>query len=222
MPSNASWPRSGPSRNGRSRSPPTWRRWCLSSRNGTEAAVIQKQYANRQLGAFRSQLLQAYAEFDIAVHEEEKTAALHKEKIIGEHPAFVAKHNREAAQAKFEGSLEQTKFDANQQALVATQAVRLAEAAVIDAAQRLRILGVTEDITTLLANAAEASVAKLADEDVVAYPITAPFDGTVIAKSAVPSQRAEPSDILFTLADVSTVWVSADVPESDFGLIPQL
>ena len=148
----------------------------------TEASIIEKQYAQRPLGSFRGQLMQAYADFDIAVHEEEKTAALHKEKIIGEHLAFVAKHTREGAQAKYQGAIEQARFDANQQSLVANQQVRLAEAAVIDAAQRLRILGVAEDIDALLAKADEASVGRLADEDVVAYPIVAPFDGTIIVK----------------------------------------
>ena len=92
----------------------------------------------------------------------------------------------------------------------------------IDAAQRLRILGVTEDIDALLADADKVSIAKLADEDVVAYAIAAPFNATVTARSAVPSQKAKMSDVLFTLTDVSTVWVSHDVPESNFGLIPRL
>jgi RND family efflux transporter MFP subunit len=166
--------------------------------------------------------LQAYAEFDMAAHEEEKTAGLFKKEIIGEHPAFMAKHTREGTQAKYEGAIEQAKFDANQQSLVANQQVRVAEAAVIDAAQRLRILGVNVDIDALLANASEASVDKLADEDVVAYPILAPFGATVIAKMAVMSQKADTNDVLFSLADLSTVWVDADIPESDFGLIPRV
>ena len=36
------------------------------------------------------------------------------------------------------------------------------------------------------------------------------------------SQKADSNDILFGLADLSTVWVDADVPESDFGLIARL
>ena len=44
--------------------------------------------------------------------------------------------------------------------------------------------------------------------------IVAPFAGTITARSAVPSQRAEPTDVLFTLADFSAVRVTANVPES--------
>lgn len=193
-------------------------------RKGTEAAVIQKEYADRPLGAYRASLLSSYAEYDIATHEEVKTAELRKKKIIGEHPAVIAQHNRESAQAKFETVLDTAKYDAPYQGLLAVQQVRLAESGVIDAAQRLRILGVSEDIDALLAQSDPASLAKLADEDVTAYSITAPFDGTIITKSslAVPSQKAELNEVLFALADLSTVWVMANIPESDFALLPAL
>ncbi len=193
-------------------------------RKSTEAAVIQKQYADRPLGTFRGVLLSAYADFDIASHEEEKTGNLREKQIIGEHPAFVAKHTREGSQAKFEGTLEQVKFDADYQSRLAAQQVKAAEAAVIDAAERLRILGVDEDVNALLAHAGDISAARPADEDVTAYPITAPFDCTVISRSplAVPSQKIEMNDVLFGLADLSTVWVLANIPESDFSVLPAL
>lgn len=208
----------------------TWKRLVAANvatlipelRKGIEAGEIQKKYAERPLGSFRAVLLQAYAEFDIASHEEEKTTGLYEKKIVGEHPAFVSKHTREGVQAKFESVLEQARFDANQQSLVASQAVRLAESGVIDAAQRLRILGVVENVETLIANADTATDGKLADEDISAYPIVAPFDGTIIAKDAVPSQKAEMTDMLFVLADLSTVWVMANIPESEFRVLPRL
>ena len=52
-----------------------------------------------------------------------------------------------------------------------------------------------------------------------AYPIVAPFDGTIVARMAVPSQRVEPTDAMFTLADLTTVRVTANVPESRVGLL---
>jgi len=193
-------------------------------RKSTEAAVIQKQYADRPLGTFRGVLLSAYADFDIASHEEEKTGSLRQGGIIGEHPAFVAKHTREGSQAKFEGALEQARQDVDIQTREADQQMKAAESAVIDAAERLRILGVDEDVNALLAQAGDVSAARPADEDVTAYPIAAPFDCTVISRSplAVPSQKIEMNDNLFGLADLSTVWVMANIPESDFPVLPAL
>jgi cobalt-zinc-cadmium efflux system membrane fusion protein len=104
---------------------------------------------------------------------------------------------------------------------VADQKVGQAEAAVVDAAQRLRILGVSENIQNLLDRADEANAISR-DEDVTFYRIVAPFDGTIIMRSAVPSQRADPTDVLFMLADLRSVWVSAKVSESDVDKLPKL
>ena len=52
-----------------------------------------------------------------------------------------------------------------------------------------------------------------------ALSIVAPFDGTIIDKTCVLSQKAETADRLFTVADLSDVWVQANIPESDFGLL---
>lgn len=43
--------------------------------------------------------------------------------------------------------------------------------------------------------------------------ITAPRSGTVIARNVVFGQVVQPSDQLFTLADLSELWVVGDVPE---------
>ena len=184
-------------------------------------AELERKYAGRPLGANRGTLLEAYANFEIAHHENEKTSGLFRQKIVGEHPQFLAKHNESAVQAKFEAALEVVQFDANQQKLIADQQVKNAEAAVIDAAQRLRILGVAENIAELLAHP-EKALSEAADQDVTNYTIVSPFDGTIITKDAVPSQNREMKDILFTVADLSNVWVMANVPESDFASLHAL
>jgi RND family efflux transporter MFP subunit len=190
-------------------------------RQGTDPAAIEKEFADKPLGAYRGQLLQAYAEFDIAAHEEEKTAGLRKEQVIGEHPAVVARHTRQGLQAKLYATIEQVKFDAAQAKRLADQNVRRAESDVIDAAQRLRILGVSEDIRALLDHAGKAGELSV-DEDVTRYTITSPFDGTVTKKDAVLSQKADPNDVLFTVADLNTVWVTANIPESDVAKVPRI
>ena len=195
-----------------------------SLRKGTSAATLEKQFADRPLGSNRAVLLQAYSEYEIAAHEERKQKDLLRQKIVGEHPAFLASHAREGAQAKYESVLEQVRYDAAQQMRLGDAQVRLAEAAVIDAAQRLRVLGVAEDVAGLVAHP-EASSEPLEETDgLTAYTIVAPFDGTIIARdpSAVTSQRVAAGDTLLTLADLSTVLVAAQVPESDLAMLPAM
>ncbi len=190
-------------------------------RKGTDPAAIEKEFADKPLGMYRGSLLQAYAEYDIAAHEEEKTAGLRQKEVIGEHPAVVALHTRQGLQAKLYATIEQVKFDAAQGKRLADQQVRRSESDVIDAAQRLRILGVSEDIRQLLNHADEAN-SRAVDEDVTLYKIESPFDGTIIQKDAVVSQRAELNDVLFTVADLNTVWVTANIAESDVASLPKI
>lgn len=48
---------------------------------------------------------------------------------------------------------------------------------------------------------------------------SAPRDGIVLERSVVEGMRAMPGDVLFRLADISTVWVLADVPEHDLAWV---
>lgn len=49
--------------------------------------------------------------------------------------------------------------------------------------------------------------------------VRAPFSGTVVERHATLGEVIEPATKLFTIADLSTLWVIADVPEKD---IPQV
>ncbi|WP_435020827.1 efflux RND transporter periplasmic adaptor subunit [Tundrisphaera sp. TA3] len=191
-------------------------------RKGAPADEMSREFADKPLGNSRGILLAAYSEMEIASHEAGKLADLNKKKVVGEHPVFVAQHTFEGAQAKFAAAMEQVRFDVSQQDRVAKQAVRTAEEAVVDAAQRLRILGVEEDLADLLAHPERASALPSGTEDVTAYPVVAPFDGTVVTTSTVVSQHVGPADILCLVADLSTVLAVANVPESYFPLLPSL
>lgn len=48
---------------------------------------------------------------------------------------------------------------------------------------------------------------------------TAPRDGVVVQRNAVEGMRAPAGEVLFRIADISTVWILANVPEYELGLI---
>ena len=79
-----------------------------------------------------------------------------------------------------------------------------ARAALRAAADKLRLLGVAP--------------APLEHQRDAIYPVVAPLSGTVIEKHAVPGALAE-TDPLFVVADLSTVWLEADVFEKDLALL---
>jgi Cu(I)/Ag(I) efflux system membrane fusion protein len=50
-------------------------------------------------------------------------------------------------------------------------------------------------------------------------PFHAPLSGTVIEKTAVAGMRVMPGDVLYTIADLSKIWVIADIYEYELPLI---
>jgi membrane fusion protein, heavy metal efflux system len=79
-----------------------------------------------------------------------------------------------------------------------------------EAEDRLRLLGMSEE-----------HIAKLhREQKIVSYvPITAPFDGRVIARNLTKGEVVEVTEKLFTVADLSEVWVLANIPEKDITFI---
>lgn len=75
---------------------------------------------------------------------------------------------------------------------------------------QLSVLGMTESATAKLA--ATRTVHSLST-------ITATLDGVVIERKVTPGQVVQPADALFTVADLSHVWLVAEVPEQQAALI---
>jgi cobalt-zinc-cadmium efflux system membrane fusion protein len=85
-----------------------------------------------------------------------------------------------------------------------------AEAEMRAAADQLRVLGMSRAALDKLATTRQINSVT---------PITATLTGTVIERKVTPGQVVQPADALFTVADLSVVWVVADVPEQQSGLI---
>lgn len=49
--------------------------------------------------------------------------------------------------------------------------------------------------------------------------VRAPFDGTLVERSAVPGEAAEPGAALFTLADLDEMWLNLSVPANEAALL---
>ena len=77
--------------------------------------------------------------------------------------------------------------------------------------EKLHLLGMTEREIKRLANRT------LPHGEVAQVSLRAPFVGEVIERNAAIGEVIDPNKILFTVADLSTVWVRADFPEQQAG-----
>ncbi len=99
-----------------------------------------------------------------------------------------------------EQRLEEQGISSRKELLDAQADLRRAEAAHRSARERLRVLG---------AEHGEGSQ----------FTVTAPFAGVVVQRDASRGEMATPSDQLFTVADLSRLWIELDIFERDLSRV---
>ena len=100
---------------------------------------------------------------------------------------------------------------ASRQELEEVTAIHAAhETEVAAARQRLLLLGLSPDDVSRLTDAAHV---------VSEVTVRAPADGVVIARTVNPGQVVGAAQELFTVTDLSTVWVIGDLYEKDLPLV---
>ncbi|MFO0879578.1 MAG: efflux RND transporter periplasmic adaptor subunit [Gemmataceae bacterium] len=183
--------------------------------SGARIADIEKQFRDRPIGDLRQQLMTAYSRrlqtrshYD-AVKQADAQGALPSATVVR------LRADYEAAEAAFGALSEEVGFQAGQQIRSSEQKLREAETAEALSKAGLMMLGFSakevEDMNPLTEGARVSH-----------YPVRAPFSGTVIEQHAVLSERVGPQHQMFQLADLSRLWLKADVPQSDLSLVKDL
>lgn len=129
---------------------------------------------------------------------------------VGEaHSAYLqARTQHTVAKADFERAekLHGDQIIAQKDHLRAHAEYEKAKASVAAASDKLRMLGV---------NAAPATDGRA----VSTFPLSTPFAGTVIEKHAILGELAQPDKSIFTVADLSRLWIEANLFEKDLGRV---
>lgn len=125
-------------------------------------------------------------------------AELQRFKILLAAQAKQVDRNKTLAEIGAAPRKDQEQSRAEYQAM--EESIRSQEAVVNGLAARLRRFGTSDPETRI-----------------VVTTITAPFDGIVTKAASAPGEVVEPAMELFTVADISRVWVQAEVYEKDLG-----
>lgn len=122
------------------------------------------------------------------------------------HSAYLkARTQAQLARSTFERaqSLNEQEIISQKEFLAARAEHETALSELKAAEDKLRLLGVRPGASTGAA--------------ISTFPLTSPFAGTVIEKDAVLGELYEPSKSMYTVADLSTVWILANVYEKDLA-----
>ena len=183
---------------------------------------IKQDFKNVTLGKNREQLLSAYSDLLLA---ESLVNAVQENAKSGVVPRRIVEeriNNRDNAEATLLTALESLTFTAK-------VSLRHAETQADDLERRLSIS--QQAVQTLLGHSAadETSAATNGTgtsaspeefpESLSLVQLRAPFAGTIERRQFSPSERVAVGDGLLTLADTSTLWVSADLREREWNAL---
>ncbi len=126
---------------------------------------------------------------------------------------LAASERRELARAKFkrEERLWQKKVTSEQEYLDARQASAEARIEMNSAEQQLHALGFSDAYLRKLPRHPDATYTR--------YDISAPFGGTIIEKHLTLGESVNEDTQIFTIADLSSVWVDINVYQKDLARI---
>lgn len=184
-------------------------------RAGATVESIEQSLKDRTMGDYREKLMTAYVAHLKAQAHMKRLSPLSESGAVPARQIMEAESELNAARATLQSLLEQISQDAVQASRLATQTAKELRTSIAVAETNLKILGF-EDKDLKDIDPSEKG-AKLAH-----YPVTAPFDGTVISKDVVLLERVGPERQILAIADLSSVWVTADIYETHLPLLSQL
>jgi len=154
-------------------------------------------------------IVTVHAKLGDAVKAGQVLAVLDSLEVGEAHSSYLqARTSRDVAKADYERAekLHSDQIIAQKDHLRAHAEYEKSKAALAAAADRLRMLGVN-------------STPPPDGKAVSTFPLTTPFTGTVIEKHAILGELAQPDKQLFTVADLSRLWIEANLFEKDLGRV---
>ncbi|MFA6972185.1 MAG: efflux RND transporter periplasmic adaptor subunit [Gallionella sp.] len=174
---------------------------------------VDEQRVARIGAAVTGRLTEIHAELGQRVHRGDVLAKLHSAELSSSQLAYLKAVSQEGLQMRavsrakllFESDvISAAELQKRDSELLQAQAERQT------AHDQLKVLGMTESDLNKLAET--RTVHSLSS-------VIATLDGVVIERKITQGQVVQPADALFTIADLSHVWLVAEIPEQQAGLV---
>lgn len=167
---------------------------------------VQVKFENKNLGEHRREILSAYAELALAGQTNARSASLKSQGAISGKVADARKSGLNVASAKFNSIREELTFQISQE-------LSRAKSKLETATKRLEIC--QEKLQTLLGSQGDGATGRSVG-GVAEFVVNAPRSGQVVSLPAVDSSRFEPGEVMVEIADISDVWIEAQISQRDW------
>ena len=194
-----------------------------------------KEYGD--MGKYRSLLLSSYSEYLIAKKDLQRQSELRGQRVVSETELLQAESDYEKAKSNYLSIKDDSRYEVRQNLIEAERVQRVMEFKMRSAQQRLRILGVTNQeieaikehgihIQQLCTDGACAEsnyysqhYHPIAEEEFSLIEIKAGLTGVVIARNLELGEEVESDRIIFTVADLNSLWVILNAAPRDLANI---
>lgn len=168
---------------------------------------VRGALAESPVGEAKAELLRAQAALLLARSEAAREATLLEKNLSSERDYQAAQSALAAAEAEFVATREEIAFRIERERLAAQRGVEVSRSALDSADRRLHILGLTEEQI--------GNIGAEQDELLSRFELRSPVAGRVVQRMVAVGEWVEASDVLFVVADHSTMWLMADLYERD-------
>jgi cobalt-zinc-cadmium efflux system membrane fusion protein len=168
------------------------------------------------MGEFRSRLILGYTELLVSRKAFERKKSLFDEKIASENALLEVQNTYEKAKAEYLTELDNTRFENRQNLFEKERLSQLAKLKEESAERQLRIFGLSDQEIELLR---KGEVDSHLHDSLTKALVIAPQAGTIIEKHINRGERVDEDSDIFTIADLSSVWVDLKVPARDIHLV---
>ncbi len=181
-------------------------------RDRTDIQEIERRFRDRPMGDYRERALASYSAFLKSDADVTRLQGVSQTGAVPGSLILAATANRNADQATFQSRIEQIQYELKTSTLMTSQAVKEADAKVLVGETNLKILSVSAEEIDQIDPAKQG-------ESLSHYLIRAPFDGTILTKDVVLREQVRSDVMLLSIADLSTVWVTANIYEENLPML---
>ena len=174
---------------------------------------LRKKADHLRIGVNKGRLLSAYAQMKAGAANYAREQELDAKGLSTQADLLAAQELFNSAQAEYMAAFEDVDFSFRLKLQSAQQAAMIASSGVDNAERRLHLLGLTQEQVE--------RVATEPDTDVARYELTAPIRGRIVAKHITPGEKVGADASVYTIADLSTVWLNISIYSQYAGIIEE-
>ena len=164
---------------------------------------LREASAGLVMGADKGRLISAYARMRAAEANYARERELRTEGLSTQSDLLTAQEAYNSSLADYLAAIEDLEFAYRVNLEQAEQAAKIAASGVEISRRRLHLLGLTNEQIDAIADEPVEAVAR--------YELRAPGAGRIVEKHLTPGEKVDAAEPVYTIADLSTVWLNISV-----------